>query len=242
VIAERPHPAVLALETTLVGLAGSALGFAAGLPAGIPPAVATGVAAGLNGALGGLRQVYDWRTGKGWFAFAADSTWGLAGTTLGTLLHLANLIRPGATYRADLSRRRHRHWFDGGLRLRPGFVWTLGNVVSSPPTDRAPATGDRWHIIERHEDIHVWQNRILGPLYLAGYAAWFVLGLVVGTVVWVIRRGNPGLFRLVETAAYYDNPFEYCAYRRTGHWEDNPADPTLKWRRPGRSQRRSPQD
>ncbi len=238
----RPSPVLPVLETALAGMAGTALGFTAGLPAGLPAAMATGIAAGLNGALGGFRQVYDWRTGRGWFAFAADSTWGLVGTTLGTLLHLVNLARPGAAYRADLSRRRNRHWFNGGARLRPGFVWTLGNVVSSTPAGRAPVAEERRLIIERHEDLHIWQNRIFGPLYPAGYAAWFALGLVAGTITWVIRRGDPGLFRLVETAAYYDNPFEYWAYRRTGHWEDNPADPTLKWRRPGHSQKRSPED
>jgi len=207
----------------------------------MPPAIATGVAAGLNGALGGFRQVYDWRSAAGWFAFAADSTWGLVGTTLGTLLHLVNVARPGATYRADLSQRRHRHWFDGGARLRPGFVWTLGNVVSSTPAGRAPAAEEQRRIVERHEDLHIWQNRIFGPLYPAVYAAWFALGLLVGTTIWVIRRGKPSLFRLVETAAYYDNPFEFWAYMRDGRWEGNRADPVLKWRRP-RWLKRNPAD
>jgi hypothetical protein len=33
----------------------------------------------------------------------------------------------------------------------------------------------------------------------------------------------------VETAAYYDNPFEYWAYRNDGRWEANGAHTALKW-------------
>jgi hypothetical protein len=226
-------------ETTLAALGGAILGGAVGLPGGLPLAIATATSAGLNGVLGGRRQVYDWWTGKGWLAFAADSTWGLAGTTLGSLLHLVNLARPRAGYRADLSRRRNRHWFDRGASLRRNFAFTLGNVVSNASTGREPAAEDHRRIIDLHEDLHIWQSRVFGPLYPAVYAAWFALGLVAGTATWVVRRGSPSLFRLVETAAYYDNPFEFWAYRRTGHWEDNRADPTLKWRRPERAKNKA---
>ena len=219
-------------ETVLAAAGGAALGAALGLLGGAPAAIATAVCAGVNGALGGWRQVYDWRSAAGWFAFAADSTWGLLGTTLGSALHLANLTLPGAVYREDLSRRRNRHWFDGGARLRPGFVWTLGNVVSNASPGKGPLTEKQRRLIDRHEQLHIWQNRIFGPLYQAVYLAWFALGVVVGTAVWVVRRGKPSLFRLVETAAYYDNPFEFWAYKRDGQWDSNRADPVLKWRRP----------
>jgi len=43
--------------------------------------------------------------------------------------------------------------------------------------------------------------------------------------IWIkVRIG-----KLVETAAYYDNPFEYWAYRNDGRWEANSAQPALKW-------------
>jgi hypothetical protein len=229
----RASRAVRAAETALTALGGALLGGAAGLPGGVPVAITAGVSAGLNGAFGGFRQVYEWRTAKGWLAFAADSTWGLVGTTLGSLLHLVDLAVPRSGYRADLSRRRNRHWFDGGARLRRGFVLTLGNVVSNASPGRGPGAEERRRLIDRHEELHVWQSRVFGPLYPAVYAAWFAVGLVVGTAVWALRRGRPRLFRLLETAAYYDNPFEYWAYRRDGRWADNRADPVLKWRRPG---------
>jgi hypothetical protein len=219
-------------EIALTTLGGTALAGALGLPVGVPLAIAAGISAGVNGAFGGFRQVYDWRTAKGWLAFAADSTWGLVGTTLGSVLHLVNLAQPDSGYRADLSRRRNRHWFDGGARLRRDFVLTLGNVVSNASPGKSPRTESQRRVIDRHEGLHIWQSRLFGPLYPTVYAAWFAMGLVVGTATWATRRGRPDLFRLVETAAYYDNPFEYWAYKRDGHWEDNRADPVLKWRRP----------
>ena len=228
----RSPGAVRIAETALTALGGAALGGALGLPRGVPLAIATAVCAGVNGALGGWRRVYHWRTAKGWLAFAADSTWGLVGTTLGNVLHLVNLARPGSVYRMDLSRRRNRHVFDRGVTLRPGFAFTLGNVVSHPSAGTGSLTKKQRTLVDRHEGLHIWQSRAFGPLYQALYLVWGALGLAAGLCTWVVRRDKPSLFRLVEAAAYYDNPFEYWAYRRTGHWEDNRADPVLKWRRP----------
>jgi len=235
----RPVPPAGSAEAVLTALGGAALGGALGLLGGAPVAIALGTVAGLSGGLAGWRRVYDWRAARGWIAFAADSTWGLAGTTLGVVLHLADLALPRAAYRDDLSRRRNRHWFDGGARLRRGFVLTLGNVVSGAPPAGRPGEERTRRAIERHEDLHIWQNRVFGPLYPAGYAAWCALGVVVGLATWVARRGRPRLARLIETAAYYDNPFEFWAYRRDGRWETSHADPVLKWRRPRSRRERS---
>lgn len=225
------------VETVLTATAGAALGGALGLPGGMPAALALGGAAGLNGALGGWRRAYDWRAARGWLAFVADSTWGLLGTALGVVLHMINLIMRGAVYQEDLSRRRNRHWFQGGARLRRGFVLTLGNVVSDTPAGRPARTVEHQQAIDRHEQTHIRQNRMFGPVYPAGYAAWFLLGSMVGTAAWAIKGGRPGLFRLVETAAYYHNPFEYWAYRRDGRGVVPRADPLVRWPRPGRRRR-----
>ncbi len=219
-------------EAILTTLGAAALGGALGLLGGMPLAIATSISAGVNGAFGGWRQVHDWRTARGWFAFVGDSTWGLLGTTLGNMLNLVNLARPRSGYRADLSRRRDRHLFEKGVRLKRGFAFTLGNVISNASTGRETLAEGQRRLIDRHEDLHIWQNRIFGPLYPATYLVWFVIGVVVGVATWVVKRGEPKLTRLVETAAYYDNPFEYWAYQRDNHWEDNRADPLLKWRRP----------
>lgn len=233
-------PAAPVIETILTTVVGGALGGAVGLLGGVPVSIACGVSGGVNGALSGRRQAYDWRSAAGWLAFVADSTWGLAGTTLGSVLHLVNLAHPRPAYRVDRSRRRNRHVFDRGVTLRRGFAFTLGNVVSDASAgESAPAL--RQQLVDRHEGLHIWQSRGFGPLYQGIYLAWFVLGAAAGLFTWVVRRGRPGLFRLVETAAYYDNPFEFWAYKRDHHWEDNRADPVLKWRRP-RWLKRKPAD
>jgi hypothetical protein len=225
-------PAARIAETVLTTAAGAALGGVLGLLGGAPGAIVAGASAGLNGVLGGYRRVYDWKTPKGWFAFTGDSTWALLGTTLGNVLNLVNLAQPRSGYRDDLSRRQNRHVYERGAWMKRGFAVTHGNVISNASTGRESLTEERRPFIDRHEGLHIWQNRIFGPFYQAIYVLWFGLGVVAGTAAWAAKRGKPGLRRLVETAAYYDNPFEYWAYKRDGHWKDNGADPLLKWRRP----------
>lgn len=213
-------------------VAGAALGGAVGLLGGVPLAVAAGASAGLNGAFSGYRQVYDWRRAQGWFAFAADSTWGLLGTTLGNVLHLANLAGRKSGYRADFSRRQNRHVFERGVALRRGFAVTHGNVISNASTGRGSLVEESRPFIDRHEGLHVWQSRIFGPIYQLVYVIWFAGGAAVGATAWAFKREKPRMKQMVETAAYYDNPFEFWAYKHDGHWETNRAEPTLKWRRP----------
>ncbi len=220
------------METGLTTVAGAALGGAVGLLGGVPLAIATGASAGLNGAFGGYRQVYDWRRAQGWLAFAADSTWGLLGTTLGNVLNLANLAGRRSGYREDFSRRQNRHVFERGAAMKRGFAFTHGNVISNASTGRGPLVEERRPFIDRHEGLHVWQSRIFGPVYQAVYVVWFAGGAVVGATAWALKREKPKMKKMVETAAYYDNPFEFWAYKHDDHWETNSAEPTLKWRRP----------
>jgi hypothetical protein len=219
-------------EASLTTLAGAALGGAAGLLGGVPVAIATGVSAGVNGAFGGYRQVYDWRRAKGWFAFVTDSTWGLLGTTLGNLLNVVNLARRESGYRADFSFRQNRHVFERGAAAKRGFAFTHGHVISNAATGRESLGEERRPFIDRHEGLHVWQSRLFGPIYQLVYVIWFAGGAAVGATAWALKRQKPKMRKMVETAAYYDNPFEFWAYKHDGHWENNSAEPTLKWRRP----------
>ena len=114
--------------------------------------------------------------------------------------------------------------------MKRGFAFTHGNVISNAATGHDTLADERRGFIDRHEGLHVWQNRIFGPLYQIVYVVWFVLGALVAVATKAARRGAPPLRRLVETAAYYDNPFEYWAYRRDDHWVNNSAEPMLKWR------------
>jgi hypothetical protein len=229
------------LEAIWAAAAAATIGFLTGLglsELGIGDTITTvtlAASAGINGLFGGIRQVYKWRSVPGWFAFVADSSWALISTTLGNILNVANLFWPDSEYRADFSKRRNRHVFRGGFALKPGFANTQGCVISNAGKRKDEPLENQRDFIENHEGLHVWQQRWFGPLYPLGYLVWAVIGLVVAIGYWVFsprrRAAKTRLGRLVETAAYYDNPFEYWAYKNDDHWETNSAEPALKWRR-----------
>lgn len=216
------------IEAALTSSAGALLGLVAGLVvAGPLGAVAGALVAGLNGLAGGARGIYDWRRARGWFAFVADSTWSLPMTAFGVLLATANLAVPSTRCDRELTRRRNRFVFDGGLALQRGMALTLGNVISN---GNPSGHGLNPEFLSRHEELHVWQARVFGPLFPLVYALWFAGGTVVGTVVWLFNRKEPWA-DLVRTAAYFDNPFEYWAYRNDRNWPPAGAHPLLAWKR-----------
>ena len=176
--------------------------------------------AGANAVISLRRRVYDGRSVRGAGALAIDSSWNLLGTTAALAVHAVNALLPNAAYNDELSRGATYHVYDGGLTMRPHFAFTFGNVVTN-------ARG-RHDLVTRHEARHVWQQRALGPAYPFLYASWMAGGAVVGALVWLRHRDEP-LFSLVETAAYYDNPFEYWAYRRQGVWPPRRAHARLAW-------------
>lgn len=215
------------VEAALTTVAGASLAGAVGAPFGMGRTLA--LVGGLNGAISGWRGIYDWRAGRGVAAFVLDSTWGLA-TTAGALASHAIAVargRPG--YDASLSRRQGRHVYRRGFQPRPGFVITVGNVVSGAGDTDRPR---RRRLVAVHEDVHVWQARWLGPTYPVLYGGWMAAGALVGPVVWLARGRRDPLFRVVETCAYYLNPFEWWAYSRDGNWPPGPVVAGLAWRRP----------
>ena len=217
-------------EAVVASLAGAALGGATLTPVGLTPVGA--LVGGANGAISGWRQVYDWRRARGVAAFVLDSTWGLIGTTIGVGVHAVQSTRSDAAYHDELSRRHGYHVYAGGVRLRRGFAVTWGNVVSNAAgvrgLDPSTAAGrGRRALVRRHEALHVWQNRLFGPLYPALYGGWFVFGAAAGLITGLARGRD--VYRAVETLAYYDNPFEVWAYARDGKWPPRRADASLVW-------------
>jgi hypothetical protein len=211
------------VESVMVGVAGAAMGGLVLAPFGLAPAGA--VIGGLNGAISGATATYRWRSPTGVVAFVLDSTWGLAMVAVGLAVHAVNLAWPQSGYRLELSRRTGYHVYAGGVFVRRGFAWTVGNVMSNcRPTDER-----RRLMLVRHEGLHVWQHRVFGPLFPLLYAAWVIAGGVAGTLVWVVRRGS--WWRTVDTIAYFDNPFETWAYRRDERWPHPRADRALSWGR-----------
>ncbi|UCC29692.1 MAG: VCBS repeat-containing protein [Phycisphaerales bacterium] len=199
-----------ALETGLTTAAGAWLGWTVGGPLGM-------LMGGMNGLMSGIHGIYDWESAEGWFAFLSDSTWNLIGTTLGNVVHIINAFND-STYREDLSQRQNRHVYEGGFGLKDGFAFTQGNVISNVDS------GHSVDFLRRHEELHIWQGRIFGPIFQATYIGWAVGGFIVGTIVWFWHTDEDyGDF--IESAAYYDNPFELWAYANDRNWPpgDRPA-------------------
>ena len=233
----RESPARV-VEALLVGGAGGAIGVGTGLALGswlsmgwIP--YATGSVAAANGLFGGARGIYAWHSPGGVAAFVLDSSWALLSTALGVLVNAYNTLRPGTRYAPEFSERENRHVFAGGFALKRGFANTQGPVVSNAGLGRDEPLWRRRDLIERHEGLHVWQQRWFGPIHPLVYALWGVFGLFAGGLYGIAsrerRRRGVRIGELVETAAYYDNPFEYWAYRNDGRWDRCGAQPVLKW-------------
>jgi hypothetical protein len=219
-----------AVEAVAAGVAGGALGGAAlSLLDMTWPGVVVGAA---NGALGGWRGIYAWRRPTGVLAFVLDSTWTFPTTTAALVTHgVAATQRQRGGYVGELSRRANRHVYARGFRLRPGFLITIGNAIHGAG-DHATTSARRRRVVTDHEDVHVWQGRWFGPTYPVLYGGWLLTGAAAGVVVWAVRRRDEPIAKVVETCAYYLNPFEWWAYSRDGYWPPQHKVTGLGWRRP----------
>ena len=55
---------------------------------------------------------------------------------------------------------------------------------------------------------------------------------MAGAAVWATVRRDQPLFKIVESCAYYLNPFEWWAYSRDDHWPPNGIVDGLGWKQP----------
>lgn len=218
-----------ATEAGLVGLLGAVCGFGATwwLDLGY-----VGAALGaINGAAAGWQGIYDWSRPAGWLALLADSTWGLVGTTAGLGFGALNLLRADRDHVGDFCRRRGYHVFAGGIGLRRDFALAIGNVIANAGgrvglRGESERAGLRRRFVIEHEGLHVLQNRLFGPLFPLLYLGWVIGAGLVGLVLAAIERR----WAVVETLAYYDNPFEYWAYRNNRYWPPRGAVAKYAWR------------
>ena len=213
------------------GLAWIALSTLEGFTGGL--ATAGALVAGMNGLISGVTGVYAWRRVQGWLCFVLDSTWGLTGVAGGVLLHAVNAVYRAPGYVVEMSRRSNRHVYESGFSPRPGFALALGNVVSGGGGGAglrgdSPRAERRRRLVEVHEGTHVFQNRLFGPLLPLGYLGWMVLAGAAGLLVWLIVE-RKHLWPILETFCYYDNPFEYWAYRKDDYWPPRGAHPRYVW-------------
>lgn len=204
------------------GLGAIGLGGAATALAGIG-----GAMGGLNGLLSGMRGIYDWEHPSGYLAFLADSTWGLLGTSLGNVVQICNIIG-GAKFRDDLSHRQNRNVYENGIYIAKDDAFTQGNVISNAIAGGKTIDMD---LINNHESLHILQNRIFGPIFQVVYVVWMVGGFIVGSIFWLFHTDH-SYGDIIETAAYFDNPWEYWAYSNQGYWQPKGQkgfDPIIAW-------------
>ena len=154
------------------------------------------------------------------------------------LLHAVNALYKAPAYTDGMSRRANRHVYESGFTFRAGFVLALGNVVSAAGgpgglSGESPRAVRRRRLVDIHEGVHLLQNRLFGPVYALGYLAWTAAAGAAGLAVGLMAD-RKRLWPVIETFAYYDNPFEYWAYRRDGNWPPPGAHPRFAWPpRPG---------
>jgi hypothetical protein len=217
----------LVTETLFAAAAGAALGGVTGGAVGL--ALPGAVVGGVNGMLAGYRRIHEWRSPKsvGWFVL--DSTWALVTTAAALAVHVVAVIRGRPGYATELSERRDRHVYARGFQPRRGFAITVGNVVSGVGDVSDPR---RAELVDDHEDVHVRQVRLLGPAFPVLYVGWMIVGAVVGVVMWAVRYRPIAIGRVVESYAYYLNPFEWWAYSRGAAWPPHGKVPGIGWRRP----------
>jgi hypothetical protein len=216
------------VEAISAAAAGAALGGAVGSRVrglGLPLAVV----AGANGAISGWRATYDWKSPKGITAFVLDSTWAGLTSAAGLVANAVGMVQPNSGYSVALSERQNRHVYARGLQLRKGFATTFGNVVAGAGDLSRPR---RAKLVTDHENVHAWQARWFGPAYPALYAGWLAGGAAAGVGVWATVRRDERLFKVVESCAYYLNPFEWWAYSRDDHWPPSGIVEGLGWKQP----------
>jgi hypothetical protein len=114
-------------------------------------------------------SVYS-RTVTGVLLFLVDHTWSLLNTVAGTIYLAAHLLVGHSLDRAASKDSGRINVTEG---MGAGVAMTVGNVVAGANPS-----------IQRHEDVHVMQGRVLGPLYLP----LLVLNYIMFTIfpIWLI--------------------------------------------------------
>ena len=188
----------------------------------------------LHGLVAGRRRVYDWSTRRGRAAFVLDHTWALPTTAAGLVVLGLGWLRERITgvspgYEPSLSERQNRMAHREGLVLRRGFAVTIGTVVNGAAGRDGVLTERRRKLVTDHEDVHVWQQRVFGPLYPIAYISWFVGGVIVSLVRRVTSHSERSLSTEIDRFAYYRNPFEWHAYTCDANWPPHGVDPASVW-------------
>lgn len=151
-----------------------------------------------TGMMAGIWRIHRW-VRAGALEFLLDTTWGLAGVTNASLLHLVNFAWAG--HGAETRSGAHR--YEKGFRMKQDFAFTQGPVMS----ELNVPVGDSLY---RHEVVHVWQNRIFGPLFFLTYVAWMA-AMISPAVIVSIFKGR--ILDRIQGYCYFSNPWEAWGYK-----------------------------
>jgi len=149
------------------------------------------------GFMDGVYAIHDWP--RGIVSFLADTTWGLAGSTNGALLHIVNV--GWGDHAADGRTGAHR--YRSGFRMKSGYAFTQGAVMS----DLVDGPGQP---LFAHERTHTTQSRIFGPLYSLTYIAWLALWVFPGLIAGAVTGIGPG--EGAQRWCYFNCPWEAWGY------------------------------
>jgi hypothetical protein len=168
-----------------------------------------------------------------------DHTWALATTSAAVVATGVNAAI-GAQIDESLTTRQNRMTFARGVVLRRGFAVTFGYVVNGAAGSDEMMNDRRRKLVTHHEDQHVWQARMFGPIYPIVYAGWFALGSVIAATKWLVKGRVTKLSDEIDATAYYRNPFEWHAYTCDNNWPPHGVDATKVWAKPFRGFSKSP--
>jgi hypothetical protein len=77
-----------------------------------------------------------------------------------------------------------------------------------------------------HENTHIWQNRLFGPIYTLSYIAWLILLFIPGLLWGVISGEGAGVG--IQAFSYFSNPWEAWGYEVGENLgADSRTDPTV---------------
>ncbi|MFJ6194624.1 glycine zipper family protein [Micromonospora sp. NPDC092111] len=186
-------------------LFGAALGGQAGGSVGLLVGAVVGLLVGAPfGWAVSSAQVYGPDV-RGVLLFIVDHTWSLPNTAAGALYLAAHLVFGHSLDRPTAQHHCRVNVVEG---VSPRYATTIGTVCAGANSG-----------IQRHEDVHIFQARLLGPLYLPLVALNYVLFTIAP--VWLLWHDHTNapinrFTRYFEIGVYPHVWNEAIAYRIQG--------------------------
>jgi hypothetical protein len=129
---------------------------------------AGGIIGGITGLVHGLQMAYagTYKKIHNWLAFALDNTWSLYNSFLGSIFSTLNFSNEiNKTSSEDM----------GGLYFQEPWIGTASTTIGNVIVGQA---------VPKHEIVHVWQARVLGPAYVPAVLTGYVLATIPYWLIW----------------------------------------------------------